>query len=238
MAAVHPQTIREDLSHVRWICGSSCSGKTTIARKLASECDIDVYQMDLYFGDYIQHAAKEEHPHIYERFLQGSYFDAVYWPKEKRRAVNIGVLQEFFCLTIENLRHFGEKPIVLVEGLFLPEMVHEVSPKENAVCIAVTDGFYPETFKERRENLQEGQQGYSSEGEEWLRTFLDSERQKWLRAHLDDADRLDNDNPEVWSWIRDHMVEGARKAGIRVIKNDGSKSIDELTEIVKESLQL
>lgn len=226
----YSETIKEDLSHVRWICGPGLCGKTTIARKLASECDIDVYYMDPHWFANFQHAVREEQPCMYE-LLQlvkngGSAFDTLLWPQEKKRAFDLCMFHENFYMTIEELRHSKKMLIVLVEGVFPPEKVSEVSPKENAVCIVTTESFYREVEKERMRNP-----------DETARQIVLS-MQEWGRAHPNDIGRLVKNNTELWLWIGAHMAKKAREVGIRVITNDGTMNIDELTKMVREHFML
>jgi adenylylsulfate kinase-like enzyme len=45
-------TLKEQFKHVYWIGGGSCAGKTTIARRLASQRDLLVYVTDDVMADH------------------------------------------------------------------------------------------------------------------------------------------------------------------------------------------
>ena len=64
------------------------------------------------------------------------------------------------------------------------------------------------------------------------------EKRKWKKAHPDDFERMEKNEKRWWMWLKDYMYAKANELGIRTIINDGSKSIDELTEIVREHFRL
>lgn len=58
--------LAQPLSHIYWIGGSPCAGKTTIARKLAAEYGFTYYKCDDCYDDHMSRSTPDQHPNTYK----------------------------------------------------------------------------------------------------------------------------------------------------------------------------
>ncbi len=56
------QDPRGDLDHVLWLGGSTCAGKTSVAKRLAASHGLRVYHCDDAFEDHRKRADPDRHP--------------------------------------------------------------------------------------------------------------------------------------------------------------------------------
>lgn len=56
---------KKDYSHVYWIGGSPCSGKSTIAEKLARDFSCTYYQCDLFNEKHVTICHPSKHPTMF-----------------------------------------------------------------------------------------------------------------------------------------------------------------------------
>ena len=170
--AEYPETIKEDMSHMRWICGSSLGGKTTITKKLATKLDLDVYHIDSHWSDYFQRSDKAKHPHLYRGRLYfeegGTFAETELLPIEEQKTGLMRAYEECFGMIVEDPLHLAE------------------------------------------------------------------EDRAWRKAHPNEVKQIKKQRFWIHRWVRDQVLEKAQSVGMMVIVNDGSRSIDELTETVRE----
>lgn len=116
----------DDLSHVLWLGGSACAGKTTLARSLAARQGLALYSCDDAFEAHRRRADPRRHRHFH-RLMD--------LPPEKLFAPPAGVQAEElllfyrdeFEMVLEDLRELTGP--VLAEGVgLLPDLVAGVAP--------------------------------------------------------------------------------------------------------------
>ena len=227
--AEYPETIKEDLSHVRWICGSVLGGKTTITKKLASKLEVQVHHIDSHYPQYFQRADEIKHPWLSSArafYDEGKTpAELALLPIEQQKEGWIGVYEETFPMIIEDLLACHNNKILITDGVTLPERICEVSPVENTLCLLAAKEFMRSIKEHRANNPDET-------------IFRPDESRKWREAHQKELRQIEKRGFWVAEWLRDQMLEKAQAVGMKVIINDGSKSIDELTEMVREHFGL
>jgi hypothetical protein len=118
--------LREQLRHVRWIGGGSGAGKSTIARRIAAQRGLHLYETDDVMSDHARRCAPEDSPclrefmamGVDERWVNrspGTMLETFHWFRG-----------EGFDLIVEDLRRLPREPGVVVEGFRL--LPHRVKP--------------------------------------------------------------------------------------------------------------
>jgi hypothetical protein len=105
-----------DLSHVLWIGGSTCSGKSSIAGILGQEYRLPVYHYDRHERLHIARMTPEEYP-LYTSAIAGTMDER--WvqrtPEQMYRGV-VGSWAERFRLVVDDLMLIQGEPFVIAEG--------------------------------------------------------------------------------------------------------------------------
>lgn len=229
--AEYPETIKEDLSHVRWICGSVLGGKTTIAKKLASDLDLEVYHIDSHWVEHFNRAEESKHPYMSWVDLSDlskgrTPSDMRLWSEKDEKAGWIGFYQENFGMIIEDLLSLQKNKPIVAEGVTLPEDILDVSGYGRVIC-AVASHDFMDVVKDQRAKSPDETVKYAYDFEE-----------RWKKIHPEKASSTKRKGFSIHRWIRDQILEKAQKLKIEVIINDGSKSIEELAEMVREHFGL
>ena len=114
----------EKLRHVYWIAGGSAAGKSTIARRLATQHGLHLYSTDDVMSDHGQRITLKDCPFLTkfiamdmdERWLKRSpktMLETFHWFRG-----------EGFSLIVEDLLSFPREPALIVEGFrLLPHLV-------------------------------------------------------------------------------------------------------------------
>lgn len=118
----------KELSHIYWIGGSPCAGKTSIAQMLAEEQGFRYYKSDDSYDDHVLRSRSGSEQHMYK--LKGHSWGQ-YWasrfcsvPVEQQVAESIAIYQEQFPMIIEDLLALPDSTPVIVEGaVILPSQV-------------------------------------------------------------------------------------------------------------------
>ena len=170
-------TLREQFKHVYWIGGGSCAGKSTIARRLASEHGLLVYATDDVMADQARRSTYENSPLLHkfiamdmdERWVNRSpktMLETFHWFKG-----------EGFNLIIEDLLSLPHGPGIIVEGFrLLPHLVKPLlSLPVHAVWLLPTPAFR-QVAVERRGTSAWGFLAKTSDPERALRNLLERDR--------------------------------------------------------------
>lgn len=193
--------------NVFWLGGSACAGKTSIARRLATEHGLTLYSCDDRFEEHRRRADPERHPHFHR--LMDAPMEEL-WAQPA--AVQAAELLRFYTDEIEMvLEDLGGLPgPVLAEGVgLLPERIAAVCPKPHrALWLISTPDFRRQVYPERGPFV-----------EELLSRCADPEAafSRWMAR--DDL-------------IARYLEEEARRHGLGVLTVDGSQSLEEITRIV------
>jgi 2-phosphoglycerate kinase len=204
-----------EFGHVRWLGGSPCSGKSTIADRLSESLGLRVYHADDAFGDFLRRISLEHHP-VTHKWTHTPWQDLWMQSHEVLLTEAIAAYTEQFELILEDLRALSETGPVLVEGTsLLPGLVVPLlTPRQRALWMVPTETFQRETYPKRGV---------------WVQEFL---------ATCDDpAAALKNwmDRDVAFAhWV----AREAAACGMPCIWVDGAVGIEERTAAVAETLGL
>jgi len=124
------------LSHVLWIGGGACGGKTTMAGLLAAKHGMVHYNCDEQAAQYREWANPADHPAILKPFLGWEWYfgrsgaELASWLSE--------VLREQFPMTLVDLLRLGSRQPVVCEGIFPADVLRRIAPPGRTAFI------YPE----------------------------------------------------------------------------------------------
>jgi len=130
--------------------GSPCSGKSTLAERLAGEFDLHYYKVDDYQAEHLKRCDPVRHPII-------AGFAKMDWNEIWMRPVELQVKEEFAFyrelsgLILEDLAAYdGSHPVLLEGAAFLPELVNQWGiPHTRAIFLIPTDAFQRHHYQQR-----------------------------------------------------------------------------------------
>ena len=200
--------ISQQLSHILWIGGSPCAGKSSIARLLAQQYNLQTYSCDDSYDAHLKRATPDKHPLM-------SNAAGMTWDQVWMRPVGILVTRELafyreeFELVLEDLLVIPRSTPIIAEGAtLLPECVTPLLKNPNqAIWIVPTEEFQLKEHARR----------------EWVENILSRCRdpqQAWQNWMGRDA-----------GFAR-AVAQDAKARGLRVIEVDGTKSIEEHAKMV------
>ncbi|HEY7021944.1 MAG TPA: shikimate kinase [Ktedonobacterales bacterium] len=203
------------LRHVRWIGGGSGAGKSTIARQLAADHGLYLYDTDAVMAEHARRSHPADTPLLHafiamdmdERWATRSpevMFQTFHW-----------FAGEGFDLIVEGLLALPEDPPILVEGFrLLPRLVAPLlSHPDQAVWLIPTPEFRRSAFDNR--------------GSTWTIAKKTSKPEQAL-SNLLARDQL----------FTDAIAREATALQLPVIEVDGAISVDELATCVAQYLDL
>jgi len=194
---------------VLWLGGSTCAGKTTVARLLAAEHGLRLYSCDDAFEEHRRRARPERHPGFC-RIMDLSGPELCALPVDQQVDGLLGFYQDQMEMIVEDLLQLPGSGPILAEGSgLLPELVAPLlNDPGNALWMIAT----PE-FRRRR---------YPERGS-WVREAPDDVFERWMER--DDI-------------LAARRSERAAALGLAVLTVDGSLSIAETTGAVARRLGL
>lgn len=140
----------DGLSHVYWMGGSPCSGKSSIADRLAAAYGLTLYRCDDAFYRHARIITPGEQP-VFHRIM--GYSPEALWmrPVEQQAAEEIEIYREEFPLILADLRDLGSARPILAEGAaLLPELVQPLLPDmHRAIWVVPTAGFQMAHYRQR-----------------------------------------------------------------------------------------
>jgi hypothetical protein len=205
-----------DLAHILWICGSPCSGKSTIAHTIAR-----VYV----FIDY--HRDAWDRNHLARRVAAGDAETAAFlkmtmderWIQRPVEALVQEAITSWargFELAIEDLLVLPKENFIVAEGNFFPACVAPyLSSPHQAIWLVPTDAFCEQSRRQKWAELARRQQrhGVYNEGS-------DPEKR---RRNIIERDQL----------LACYVKQQAEALHLPVYEVDGSRSAAEMTELVE-----
>jgi 2-phosphoglycerate kinase len=207
--------LRERLRHVYWIGGGSGAGKSTIARRIATQHRLHHYSTDDVMADHAKRSRPEECPFLRkfmamemdERWVDRSpetMLETFHWFRG-----------EGFDLIVEDLLRLPAETNVIVEGFrLLPRLVKPLlAMPAHAVWLLPTPRFRQAVFDHRGSTW--GFLGKTSDPERALRNLLE-------------RDRL----------FTDRLYQETRRLGLPAIEVDTTLSEDDLAGRVTEAFGL
>ncbi|MGG1593976.1 zeta toxin family protein [Terribacillus saccharophilus] len=209
--------LAQELSHIYWIGGSPCAGKTTIARKLAAEYGFTYYKCDDCYDDHMSRSTPDQQPYMYK--IKDQTWNQVWSTQfcslsvEEQIEDVIRVYEEQFSLILEDLLSRPKTTPILVEGaVLLPHMVAPLLTElSHAIWMVPTPEFQIENYKKRA----------------WIHRILDQ---------YDDPDLAFSNWMERDSGFAHKVIKDAKDMGLRTFSVDGSFSVDQSYELVKRHI--
>lgn len=148
---------RGELSHVYWIAGSPCAGKTTLSRALAKRHGLLAYGCDeALAGGPLLETDEASFPAIARaRRMAGRFFE----PRpEVIFETSLAYLREAFPLVLEDLARLPADRGIVAEGVCLfPDLLLPLVDPRRVACVVPSPEFYAENQPKRprvRERLE------------------------------------------------------------------------------------
>ena len=144
------EVLREDFRHVRFIGGSSGSGKSTVAGLLATEHGLRLYQTES-FSAYVARTTPTDAPLLHQFIAMDMDERWVRRSPEVMRNTFHGFHGETFHLVVEDVRALPKTQPILLEGFtLLPQLVAPLlSHPSQAVWLLATPEFRRAAFDSR-----------------------------------------------------------------------------------------
>jgi 2-phosphoglycerate kinase len=135
------QDPRRDLSHVLWLGGSTCAGKTTVAKRLAAAHGLRVYHCDEAFEEHRRRARPDRHPGFC-RIMDLSAEELWSLPADEQVRSLLAFYADDLEMILEDLRALPADGPVLVEGTgLLPGKIAALAgdPRQALFLISTPD---------------------------------------------------------------------------------------------------
>lgn len=210
------EALQQRFRHVYWIGGGSGAGKSTIARRIAAEHDLQLYATDDVMEDHSRRSTPERCPFLHQ-FMAMDMDER--WVNRSPKAM----LETFhwfrgegFSMIIEDILRLPEKPGVIAEGFRLsPHLVKPLlAAHSQAVWLLPTPEFRQAVF-DSRVGPEWGFLGKTSDPERALRNLLERDAMFTRR-----------------------LYEEARRLELNTIEVDTTMTVDDLARRVTESFGL
>ncbi len=200
--------------NIYWIGGSPCCGKSTISKMLVDEFGFDMYKCDDHLDRYTEIGAKND-AKIMKKVLSMTTDETWLRDVDEQVADEFEYYREALKIIVSDLEKMNTDKSVLVEGaVILPEFIKNHGIDQNHyVCMVPTKEFQLEKYRQRK----------------WVDYILkdSSDKEKafknWMNRDIEYAKMVKN---------------AAKDFGQNLIVVDGSKTIDENYNKVKEFFNL
>jgi hypothetical protein len=199
------------LGHVLWIGGSTCSGKSTIADRIAESRGLAVYHVDEHEQAHAERATKEGLP-VYSRWVSMTLTERwAHSSVDELVADTLALSEERLPLILEDV---GDEPTVVEGFQVYPWLVAPLlASSRQAVWLVCTPAFRRAT--------------HFSRSHAWA---TPSQTEDPERAQ---ANRLERDDR-----IGEEIARGAHDLGLKAIDVDGSRGLDEIAAEAEAHLKL
>ena len=204
------------LAHVYWLGGSSCSGKTTLARLLAERHGLQTYHCDDYFQEHAARVDPVRHPYF-------AHIKDLQPEQLLMRPVDVQVEElyrfydEEFEMVVEDLLAMPDSTPVVVEGAGLrPTRVLEHVPHpRQALWLTVSAGFRRRVYQERRGKLMRDMLSKCADPQKALANWQsrDQQRARSLTEELA-ALALPELRVDGGRTVEDNITEVSRRFGL------------------------
>ena len=195
--------------------GSPCSGKSSIAEKLAARFDLQYYKVDDHDSQHMERIDPDRHPTM-QAFAQMSWNEIWSRPVQDQVMEELAFYHERFEMILEDLAGLAETKTVLMEGAaLLPELIHRQGVKQDrALYMIPTKAFQVQYYSQRPwikhilsqcedpkqafENWMERDHKFVQEIIKQLRTY----RYRWILVDGDKGvDKIYEDVKNLFGWV-------------------------------------
>lgn len=208
------QVLRDELTHVYWVGGSPCAGKSSLAEILAARYGLYLYQADEAYARHAKIVTQENHP-IFYKLTHSSSEEVWMRPVEQQVEEEILLYREEFPLILEELLAFPKSQPVLAEGAaLLPEWVIPLASRRQQAIWMVPTAEFQLTHYERR-----------AWAKEVVKTCTNPEQafHNWMQRDMRFAAFIEQE---------------AFQRGMPVLSANGTHSLAENTALVEQYFQL
>lgn len=205
----------EELAHILWMGGGTCTGKTSIAEFLSKKYDLCVYHCDDLFEEHRGRAQPDKHPTFYNAMFT-TYAD-MDWERFWMRPVKtllqkeLAIYADEFEMIVSDLLEMPRSRPILAEGsALLPRCVKEIlTTPSAALWLIPEETFHRHMYRQRGPWVQR-----------ILRQCADPEQafDKWMRRDIAFAK---------------HIASQAAYWSLKTLTIDGSRSLRENKERVE-----
>ena len=204
------------LSHVLWIGGSPCSGKSSISHTITRIYVFLDYHVDAWSRNHFERRIAAGDPEataflnmsIDQRWIERSV--------ETLAQETIASWTSEFALVIEDLLALPQNTFIVAEGNFFPACVAPyLSSEHQAIWLTPTDAFCAQARRRKNAELTRRQRrhGVYAEGSDPEKRLNNLIARDCLLAH--------------------YVREQARQCNLPVYEIDGSRTLEEMTESVE-----
>ncbi len=150
------QDPRRDFSHILWLGGSTCAGKTTVAKRLTAAHGLRVYQCDEAFEEHRRRARPDRHPG-FRRLMDLSARELWSLPVDEQVRSLLAFYADGLEMILEDLRTLPAGGPVLVEGTgLLPGRIAALAGDPRKVLYLIsTPDFRRRLYAERGGRVRE-----------------------------------------------------------------------------------
>jgi hypothetical protein len=210
-----PDSLREALSHVYWIGGSPCAGKSTIVELLSEPHPFYGYNCDQAFERHGERVTPEKQP-TFHKVLHMTWDEIWMRPVDLLLADEITIYGEEFAMILQDLLALPRSPPILAEGAaLLPHLVDDVLANPwQAIWVVPDEAFQRKQYPRRGAWVQE----ILSQCREPEQAF-----QNWMDRDVAFGHRV--------------SAEAAAR-GLQILRVDGQHTIAENAEIVRAHFRL
>jgi len=210
------QELVQELSRVFWICGSPCSGKSTISHTITRIYVVFDYHVDAWSENHFARRIAAGDPDA-TAFMQMSMDQR--WIERSIETLTQEAIRSWtreFPLVIEDLLVMPKERFIVAEGNFFPACVAPyLSSPHQAIWLTPTDTFCEQSRRRKQAELARRQQrhGVYQEGrdpEQRLRNLIARDCQ-----------------------LARYVKRQAEELGLPLYEVDGSRSSEEMTELVE-----
>lgn len=187
---------------IYWIGGSSCSGKSTLAKMLAEKHGLQLYSCDDHFYKHVQLISPEKHPAM-KKVAEMNPNEAFYSRGlDDQLRVYIQSFQEDFSFVLQDLQEIN-KPVIIEGNQLMPSLTAPyIKENHKAIWLIPTEAFQRKNYQKR----------------DWIKGVLND---------TEDPEIAFNNWMKRDAIFAEHVNEEAKRFGFKVLNVDGSSNLDE-----------
>lgn len=192
-----------DLSHVYWMGGSPCCGKSTIADQIAARYGLRVYRCDDAYETHAGLVSPEYHP-VFAGLVTATADQVWLRPVQQQIEEEMALYREEFSMILADLRALPNDQPILAEGAaLLPELLSGIGIEDHRMIWMIPTEAFQVTHYSRRAWRHDILKDCSNPEHAW---------ENWMARDAGFAREVDHQT---------------RALGLNLITVDGSQSIED-----------